>query len=92
LDDLPSPIKAFLRECCEVGDSCQVEVKELYAHWQRWCEVKGNRATNAQVFGRDLRAVVPSLDVQQPRVGGQEVRFYCGIGLRPDVEVAGLPL
>jgi hypothetical protein len=36
-----------------------------------------------QTFGRDLRAAIPGIRVQNPRVGERRVRAYSGIGLTP---------
>jgi putative DNA primase/helicase len=80
LEDLTSPIGAFLRECCEVGPAYEVYIRDLFERWKRWCEEKGRKDHgNEQTFGRDLRAALPTIDVQQPRVGGQRIRKYVGI-------------
>jgi putative DNA primase/helicase len=83
LEDLSSPIGAFVREECVLGPECEEFVRDLFAAWRMWCESKGRKdAGNEQVFGRDLRAAVPSLDVRQPRDGGKRIRKYVGIRLR----------
>jgi len=97
LEDLGSPISAFVRERCEVGPGCEVAVKELFASWKSWCETVGKKEPGSeQTFGRDLRAAVPGLDDRKPRVNGSRVRIYVGIRLRElggdDGEFAGSPL
>jgi putative DNA primase/helicase len=83
LEDLASPIRAFLRECCEVGPGREVHIQELFAGWQTWCGEKGRKDTGTeQTFGRDLRAAVPALNVRQPRGERSRIRVYEGIGLR----------
>jgi putative DNA primase/helicase len=85
LEDLTSPITAFLRECCKVACGCEVFCRDLYERWQRWTETKGVRDAGESVFGRDLHAAVPTLDVSQPRgPDGQRARKYIGIRLRRD--------
>jgi putative DNA primase/helicase len=92
LEDLSSPIGAFIREVCVVGPGYEVFVRDLFNHWKSWCEEKGRKDPgNEQSFGRDLRAAVPTLDVRQPRIGGKQVRVYVGIRLRPDGEEEGTP-
>jgi putative DNA primase/helicase len=83
LEDLSSPIGAFLRERCEVGPGYEVPVKELFGAWNAWCEEKGRKDHGSeQTFGRDLRAAVPGIDDCQPRVGGKRIRCYVGVRLR----------
>jgi putative DNA primase/helicase len=82
LNDLGSPITAFLREGCEIGPGRSVPVKELYAAWRSWCNASGcDKPGSEQTFGRDLRAVCPGIKVAQPREGDDRHRIYKGIGL-----------
>jgi putative DNA primase/helicase len=83
LEDLSSPVGAFIRDRCEVGAGFEVPMSDLFGAWKSWCESTGRKdAGNEQVFGRDLRAAVPGLDDRQPRVCGHRVRYYVGIRLR----------
>src|SRR6516225_771359 len=82
LEELGSPISAFIRDNCEVGEGKSVEVHTLFGKWQMWCIKCGrDRSGTVQTFGRDLRAAVPGLRVSQPRGGGARTRFYQGVGL-----------
>lgn len=82
LEDLGSPISAFLRDCCEVGVGHSIGCGELYQAWRSWCSDHGrDRPGTAQTFGRDLRAAVPGLRVTRPREDGRQ-RQYEGIRLR----------
>ena len=82
LEDLGSPVGAFIRDRCNVGPGHEVDSQELFAAWKAWCEEQGrDHPGTAQTFGRDLRAVVPSLKITQRREGGGVVRVYVGIGL-----------
>lgn len=83
LDELSSPIAAFVSECCQLGPGYSVETKELFAAWQKWCEESGRDSSNIQNFGRDLTALRPELIVRQPRSGSHRIRKYDGIGLVP---------
>ena len=84
LEDLASPIGAFLRECCILRADGKVEVATIYRAYRRWCEDYGRGAVNRQVFGRDLRAIKPEIKIS--RVGGHEsidrARIYTGLTLR----------
>jgi putative DNA primase/helicase len=83
LEDLSSPIGAFVRERCYVGPAYCVPVAELFAAWKAWCEAKGRKEPGTeQTFGRDLLAAVPTLRRVRPRDGEERYRGYEGIGLR----------
>lgn len=79
LEDLASPVSAFVRECCTVGPGHRAFVDELFKAWQGWCEQDGRTVvTHKQSFGRDLTAAVPG--IKRRRGTGLE-SFYEGIGL-----------
>jgi putative DNA primase/helicase len=86
LQDLASPVGAFVRDRCVRQANHEVAVDILYNAWKTWSEDNGHARRTKQVFGRDLRAVVPGLRVT--RVGGhdsaQRARAYQGIGLRDE--------
>jgi putative DNA primase/helicase len=82
LEDLGSPIGAFLREKCVVGTGRRVAVSELFAAWQAWCEGQGGvRAGTKQTFGRDLRAALPAVKIRDGGGKGATRRSYDGICL-----------
>lgn len=79
LEDLASPVSAFVRERCEVGPGQRAWIDDLYKAWQAWCEQDGRtHVTNKQAFGRDLTAAVPGI---QRRRGTGMASFYEGISL-----------
>jgi putative DNA primase/helicase len=84
LADLASPVGAFVRECCRVDPGGQVERTILFDAWKHWCEAQGREhPSDAANFGRNLRAVVPTLGDAQPRSDtGNRVRVYEGIRLK----------
>jgi putative DNA primase/helicase len=86
LEDLASPVGAFIRQRCAVGPGEMVEVADLYTAWCNWCETVGMKTGTTQIFGRDLRAAVPGLGDKQESEGSREdrvrTRFYVGIGLK----------
>ena len=90
LEDLSSPVGAFIRERCLVGPEHEVFVRDLFQAWQSWSQSKGQKDSGTeQTFGRDLRAALPNLDVRQQRSMGFVVRKYSGIRLRDDVGEQG---
>ena len=50
LQDLVSPISAFVRELCNRGPQEVVKVSELFDAWRHWCEINGQRPGNVQTF------------------------------------------
>jgi putative DNA primase/helicase len=83
LEDLGSPISAFLRERCDIGEGHSVDADKLYNDWRSWCLVNGrDHPGNAQSFGRDLRASLPEIKVSQPRDGASRKRVYSGLKLK----------
>jgi putative DNA primase/helicase len=83
LQDLVSPVAAFVRDCCDKGTGLEVSIAGLFNAWKMWCEDNGHRPGSAQTFGRDLRAVIPHLRVLRPREdGNSRERRYAGVALR----------
>jgi len=80
--DLASPVAAFVRETCDIDAAKEVEVERLYDAYKIWCEVNEHPKASKQMFGRDLRAAVPSVRRTRPRADSERHYFYVGIGLR----------
>lgn len=82
LEDLSSPVAAFVRDCCDLAPLMEQKVAEMFAAWSGWCRSQGRREPGTvPVFGQQLRAAVPGLGDRQPRAGAKRVRVYTGIGL-----------
>ena len=80
MEDLSSPVGAFVRERCDIGSGLRVWVDDLYRAWRAWCEADGRVAvTTKQTFGRDLTAALPTVASRQSTGG---LRFYQGIVLK----------
>jgi putative DNA primase/helicase len=84
LDDLGSPTKAFLHECCDIGPDFTVPVESLFVAWCAWCErQRRDYHGDAARFGRDLRSALPTLKIAQPReADGKRHRLYVGLRLK----------
>lgn len=83
LSDLTSPVGAFVRQCCVVGPELQVLRDALYQRYRQWCLGENrHRVLDKSGFGRDLRAVVSTLDNHQDHEG---IRYYIGLDLRAAV-------
>jgi putative DNA primase/helicase len=80
LEDLASPVTAFLRDWCRLDPQARQNVKELFAAWRCWCEEHGFPAGSSIVFGRNLRAARPEIGT----TGRGIDRSYTGIELSQD--------
>ena len=84
LEDLASPVGAFIRDRCKLGPDFSVEVAALYSEYRQWCEDFGRAAVNRQLFGRDIRAARPEIRIT--RVGGHHSadrsRTYVGLTIK----------
>jgi putative DNA primase/helicase len=84
LENLSSPMKAFIKERCVVAPEQSIGCKRLYGVWCEWNAQNGQWSLPpGNLFSRDLRAAVPTVSVKQPRgVDGKQVRVFNGIGLQ----------
>jgi putative DNA primase/helicase len=80
LEDLASPVAAFIREWGVVDPSARISVKEFYDAYVKWCESEGCKPGSNIVFGRNLRAVMPHVEAR----GAGIDRFYQGVALTED--------
>jgi putative DNA primase/helicase len=82
LEELSSPIGAFVKDRCTVGPERSIQAHWLFVEWQKWCDEAGREHPGTiHTFGRNLRAAVPGLTVANHRDGSGRVRVYQGIGL-----------
>jgi putative DNA primase/helicase len=79
IEDLASPVSAFIRDWCDVGAKHSVNVKTLYAVYRIWAEEAGHKPVPRHVLGKSLHAVLPALQIKG--VGAK--RTYEGVALSP---------
>ena len=79
MEDLASPVGAFLRDKCRFRHDLEIAVEALYKAYRQWCEDNGRPASNSATFGRDLRAAKPGLKVVRHRPSRD--RYYDGVDL-----------
>ena len=92
MEDLGSPIGAFLRARCVVDSPNQIACDQLYNVWLDWCRDQNREHVGTvQDFGRNLRAAVPGLVVAKVRVEAKSElreRRYEGMRLKTAAEIA----
>jgi putative DNA primase/helicase len=79
IQDMASPVSAFIRERCIRAPGAWCGREELYQAYRLWCEDAGYRPVSKIEFGRDLRAVAPELRRSQRTVKGKRVDGVLGI-------------
>lgn len=83
MEDLASPVAAFVRDCCVVAPDQRVWIDDVYQAWKSWCEREGRAlVTTKQVFGRDLTAAVAGISTGRST---GPLRFYKGISLKGEI-------
>lgn len=87
MEDLASPIRAFVRDRCTIDPPASVGHKELWNSWKEWCADTNNAPSNQSTFGRDLRAIIPTLKNSQVGPRGSRDRCYVGIKIRDTDEL-----
>jgi putative DNA primase/helicase len=72
LEDLGSPLNAFIRERCVLDADSEVVTTTLYEAWTDWSTENGYEHVGpVQLFGRNLRAAFPRLKIVQKRLDGK---------------------
>jgi phage/plasmid-associated DNA primase len=74
LQDLASPVGAFVRDRCEIDAGHEIPVDELWEAWKSWAEDNGHNKSTKQRFGRDLRAAHARVRVVHARDGEERMR------------------
>jgi putative DNA primase/helicase len=84
VEDLGSPVQAFVRESCTLEPGAEINVEELFGMWKGWCEREGrDHPGPVNHFSRDLRAAYPAIGTgQRRRDRGERFRVFTGIRRR----------
>ena len=81
LEDLSSPISAFIRDECRVGPNYWVNTEVLWASWKAWCTTDNRHPGTKALFGRDLKAAIPTVKKARPRNAEDRDQVYQGVGV-----------
>jgi putative DNA primase/helicase len=86
--DQTSPIRAFVAECCVVGnDQTTCDRDDLFQAWRKWCDDQGRDHPGTKAtFGRQLSAAFPQIRRTQPREGGTRMNLYACVRLKYEWE------
>lgn len=86
LEDLSSPVSAFLRERCVLEIGASVPVDALWQNWKMWCDDANRSLGTKSIFGRNLRAAAPTIHKSRLRAGSERQWVYEGVRLRHSVD------
>ena len=77
MEELDSPISAFLGDRCVLDPREIVSVATLYKVWRSWCQEHGRDAVGDEPsLGPDLHAASPSLSKSRVREGSLRITHY----------------
>src|SRR4051794_1079984 len=85
IEMLAAPVRAFVRDCCEVGPQLSVAKSDICLEWTAWADDQGMDAGSKNWFGHNLLSAVPGL---KPGKDDHEP-VYRGITMNPRRPVAG---
>jgi putative DNA primase/helicase len=93
LEDLSSPVGAFIRDCCITGSNLIVSKADLWTVWKAWSADEGlGHGTKANLL-KDIYAAVPGARSTKPRdeEEGDRVPSVTGLALRVGLTVENSP-
>ena len=86
LENLSSPITAFIRELCTLRPALSISKDALYAAYRKWCQAQGQSHVETQpTFGRNLRAALPFIGDSRIGTGTERDTIYRGVSLNSEV-------
>jgi putative DNA primase/helicase len=81
LEELASPVAAFVEECCELDPCGQTVTTDLFVAWCLWCQKHGREPGNDASFGADLNALYQGRITKVQHKSPSFYRTYDGIRL-----------
>ncbi len=90
VEDVASPVGAFVRERCVMGEAFSVPVDALWDAWVEWCQGEHRREGTKAEFGRQLKAVLPEIRKARSRAVDRGA-IYLGIGLQTESAPEAFP-
>ena len=82
-----SPVLEFIESECVLDTKCICDTKDLYRHWEKWCDENDVAAAgNVQSFSRKIKAILPEILTEKYRATPSEFgrRF---VGIQPKEEI-----
>jgi putative DNA primase/helicase len=96
MQDLASPVRAFVRERCVLDAQAETAVDDIWGAYKTWREATEHPKMDKAHFGRDLHAAFPSVRKRRPRdkdrTKNEDKREPVYVGIRLRREDEELPL
>jgi putative DNA primase/helicase len=82
-----SPVLEFIESECVLQTQSVCDTKELYRHWEKWCDENDVAAAGTvQSFSRKIKAILPEILTEKYRATPSEFgRRFIGIQPKPDL-------
>ena len=69
----------------------EIPIADHFGDWRLWCEDDGHKPGSVQTFGRDLRAVIPTLKVTRPRADDDSRGYELDVAYRRGIGTVQVP-
>ena len=90
IEMLASPVKAFIRECCDTGPAFKITTDHLWLEWQRWADEQGLPDAGSKIwFSRNLHSALPGLRISKTLVDDEREPIFVGVRIKPDRPTPG---
>jgi putative DNA primase/helicase len=87
MEDIASPIRKFIRECCELDAERSVDRDTLHTAYAEWCQANGHDHPMSKTkFGLALITAAPKVEAR--RLGPKGVQRWRCLGIRLDPVIA----
>lgn len=85
LEDMSTPVRAFLRERCQLDPNSITPKDTLWEAWRTWCGLNNETSGNARQFFKNLVAASGrTIRGSKPNAEGRRIPSYVGIRVLPD--------
>src|SRR5438093_10022713 len=86
MEDVASPLRRFIKDCCEAGPEFSVDLDVLYRGYYGWCSANEHHPMSKTKLRSQLYAAEPGVDVRRLGERGKQ-RWRClGITLAERAE------
>jgi putative DNA primase/helicase len=84
MEDLASPVRAFVRQRCQVSGALTISKDLLFETYKLWADKNGFPKKDYVMFARDLHTAFPMVRASRPTdpATGKRIHVFVGINLR----------
>ena len=74
MEDTASPLRRFIKECCEAGPGCSGDYNALYRRYRGWCLANEHRVMSKTKFKPALIAAEPAINIRRLGLASEKWR------------------